>query len=322
VWCFAGADKKEQMRIAVIGAGGAGGYFGGLLARAGEDVTFIARGATLAALGERGLCLKSRQLGMLQIPVLATDDPAAVGPVELILFCVKTYQTAGALDLLPPLIGPDTLLLSAQNGLGNEEAIGAAIGAEHVLGCVAGVSAVPEEPGVIRIDFEPGGLHVGELRGGTSDRTASVVATLQGAPFMTAARDDMPVQLWNKLMAIAAFSGVCALTRQPVGVIREHAATRAAYLATMAEVFAVARARDIALRQHHLDDLTAMFDRHLSPRSYGSMYHDLAAGRPLELEAINGAVVRLGREAGVPTPWNRAIYAALQPYLNGAPVLP
>lgn len=309
------------MRIAVIGAGGTGGYFGGLLANAGEDVTFIARGATLAALRERGWTIKSKQLGELHVPVQATDDPALVGPVDLILFCVKTYDTAAAAQLLPPLVGPQTMLLSVQNGIGNEEEIAAVIGPESVLGCVTTVSAVPEAPGVIRIDVEPGSIRFGELHGGASERAAALLPTLQREPFATFLHDDMPLQLWGKLLVICAYSGVCSVTRQPIGVIRAHPATREFYIDVMREVAAVAWGRNIPLPQRILDTWIAATDQ-IPAQSYGSMYHDLAAGRQIELEALNGAVVRLGREAGVPTPCNAAIYAALQPYLAGAPVLP
>ena len=309
------------MRIAVIGAGGTGGYFGGLLAQAGEEVTFVARGATLAALRERGLTIRSRRLGEQVVPVRATDDPAALGPVDLVLFCVKTYDTDSAAGLLQPLVGPGTLLLSVQNGIGNEERLAAAIGAEHVLGCAAGVSAVPEAPGVIRLDAEPGFLRFGELTGGASERLGPVLATLQRASFQTSLHDDMPVQLWDKLVQICALSGVTALTRLPLGVIREHPATREFIIDVLREVVAVARARGVALPAETADRVMAANDG-FPPRTYGSMYHDLAAGRRLELESLNGAVVRLGREAGVPVPGNAAIYAALQPYVAGAPALP
>lgn len=309
------------MRVAVIGAGGTGCYFGGLLARAGEEVTFIARGATRDALRDRGVLIKSKQLGEVRLPVRATDNPAAVGPVDLILLCVKTYDTASAIPSLPPLVGPQTLLLSVQNGIGNEEQVAAAIGREHVLGCTAAVSAVVESPGGIRLDVEPALLRFGELAGGTSARTDALLATLQRAAFTTLLDDAMPVRLWDKLMAICVLSGVCTLTRQPVGIVRHFPATRAFAIEVMREILAVAQAHSIALTQQHLDAVIATLDQ-ISPQAYGSMYHDLVAGRRLELESLNGAVVRLGREAGVPTPCNAAIYAALQPYLDGAPVLP
>jgi 2-dehydropantoate 2-reductase len=313
--------KERTMRIAVIGVGGTGAYFGGLLARAGEDVIFIARGKTLNALRERGLTVKSKQLGELILPVEATDDPASLGPVDLILFCVKTYDTADAARSLSPLVGPQTMLLSVQNGIGNEEQIAAVIGSEHVLGCVALVSAVPEAPGVIRIDAEPGIIRFGEFGGGTSKRTAPILTAFQRTPFTTILHDDMPLQLWYKLIGISGFSGVCSLCRLPLGLIWSHPESRQFYIDVMSEVVAVGQARGVALARQHLSEWIASCEQ-IPPRAYGSMYHDLAAGRRLELESLNGAVVRLGREAGVPTPYNAAIYAALQPYINGTPVLP
>jgi 2-dehydropantoate 2-reductase len=312
---------ENAMRVAVVGAGGTGGYFGGLLARAGEDVTLIARGATLDALRDRGLTIKSKRIGEINVPIRATDDPATVGPVELILFCVKTYDTASAAQLLPPLVGPQTLLLSVQNGIGNQEQIASVIGPEHVLSCTAGLSAVSEAPGRIRLDLEPGFIRLGEPGGGRSERLAPVLAALRQTPVQIFEHDDMPVQLWDKLTFICALSGVCSLARLPIGVIRGHPATRQFYHDVLREVAAVAWARGVALSQQSPENWLASSDQ-LPPQTYGSMYYDLAAGRRLELEALNGAVVRLGREAGVPTPCNAAIYAALEPYIGGAPVLP
>ncbi len=309
------------MRVAVVGVGGTGGYFGGLLARAGHEVAFLARGATLAALRERGLTVKSATVGDFALPVVATDDPAAVGPVDLVLFCVKSYDTAAAAALLPPLVGPDTAVLSVQNGVDNEGHLAAVVGPGPVLGAVAGVSATSEAPGGI---VERGGatfIRFGELEGEVSPRVARLARSLGGAGFAAEALPDMRVQLWEKFVFICAFSGVTSLARLPIGAIHAEPATDRLYRGVMDEAAMVGRAAGVPLP----DDAAARWHRYsatLPPGLYGSMYHDLAAGRRMELAGLNGTVVRLGEARGVPTPLNFAVYAALRPYADGAGVAP
>jgi 2-dehydropantoate 2-reductase len=306
------------MRIAVVGAGGTGGYFGGLLARAGEDVTFIARGATLAALRAGGLTVESRVEGTFTVPVPATDDPAAVGPVDLVLFCVKAYDTVTAAGQIAPLVGPDTMILSVQNGIDNEGRIAAVVGARAVLGAVAGVSAQAEAPGVVAIKQGPNFLRFGELAGGTSPRTERLLRVFQRAPFTAALHPDIRVQMWEKFVVICALSGVTSLVRLPIGPILASPETTRLYRGVMEEAASVGRARGVALPdervQHWFDTSTW-----LNPNVYGSMYHDLATGRRMELDALNGTVVRYGRDLGIPTPLNFAIAAALAPYADGMP---
>lgn len=306
------------MRIAVIGVGGTGGYFGGLLARTGEDVAFIARGATLGALRARGLTVKSRVEGAFTLPVQATDDPTAVGPVDLVMFCVKAYDTAAAAQQIRPLLGPETVILSVQNGVDNEERIAGVVGPDPVIGAVAAVSARSEAPGVIVVDAEPGWLRFGELAGGTSPRTERLLRVFQRAPFTAALHPDIRVQMWEKFVFICALSGVTSLVRLPIGPILGCRETTSLFRGVMAEVAAVGRARGIALPDERVDHWFRLATE-LNPAVYGSMYHDLAAGRRLEVEALNGAVVRFGRDHGVPTPLNFAIFAALKPYADGAP---
>ena len=308
------------MRIAVVGAGGTGGYFGGLLARAGEDVTFIARGATLAALRANGLTVESRVEGTFTVPVPATDDPATVGPVDLVLFCVKAYDTTTAAGQIRPLLGPETVILSVQNGVDNEERIAEAVGPAPVIGGIAGVSAHSRAPGVIAIDQEPGWLRFGELAGGTSARTERLLSVFQRAPFGATLVPDIRVQMWEKFVFICALSGVTSLVRLPVGPIMRHPETTELYRGVMVEVAAVGRAQGVDLPDEHVGEWFET-TRQLNPMVYGSMYHDLAAGRRLEVEALNGTVVRFGQEHSIPTPLNFAIFAALKPYADGAPAL-
>jgi 2-dehydropantoate 2-reductase len=309
------------MGMAVIGAGGTGGYFGGLLARAGEDVTFIARGAHLEALRARGLTLESRLAGTFTVPVQATDDPSEVGPVDLILFCVKTYDTDAAAESIRPLIRPDTMLLSLQNGIDNEERIARVAGHTSAIGAVAYVSSAIKAPGVVAQTSGPGKIIFGELSGGESARTERLRDVLQRAGITAEVHPDIRVVLWQKFLFISAFSGVTTVTRLPIGTILADSVTHALFRGTVEEAEAVARASGIDLPADCVEQAMATAAA-AEPWARGSLYHDLAGGRRLELEGLNGEVVRRGREHGIETPLNFAIYAALRPYVDGAPVLP
>jgi 2-dehydropantoate 2-reductase len=304
------------MRIAVMGTGGTGGFFGGLLARAGEDVAFIARGAHLDAIRRHGLTVRSRLLGDFTVAAKATDDPADVGVVDLVLFCVKGYDNDTAIPAIRPLVGRDTMVLSVQNGIDNEELIARVVGSGAVLGATAAVSAVIAAPGVIEHTSQ-GLIRFGELGGGTSPRAARLLETLCAAGIQAELHPDVRVMLWDKFVVICAFSGVTALTRLSIGVIRADPETAILFRGTMEEVDALARASDVPLPSDCVDRWWA-FLASADPAIRGSMAHDLAAGRRLELESLNGTVVRLGRERGVPTSLNFAIYAALRPYAGGA----
>jgi len=309
------------MRVAVMGAGGTGGYFGSLLARAGEEVTFIARGPHLKAIRARGLSVKSRLAGDFTVPAEATDDPSRVGAVDLVLFCVKAYDTDTAAQQIQPLIGPETMILSVQNGIDNEERIARVVGDEPVIGGVAQVSSVIEAPGVVAQTAGAGRLIFGELAGGSSPRTERLLSAFQKAGIAAVRHPDIRVALWEKFLLICAFGGLTALTRLPIGPILACHETSTMFRGTMAEVEAIGRVSGIALPAECVDQVFAMAAG-VEPWARGSLYHDLATGRRLELEVLNGTVVRLGRERGVPTPLNFAIYAALKPYADGAPTLP
>jgi len=306
------------MRIVVMGTGGTGGYFGGLLARAGEEVTFIARGAHLEAIRNNGLTVKSRLSGDFTIPVNATADPNDIGPVDFVLFCVKAYDNAVATDLLRPLTGPETVVLSVQNGIDNEQQIGEVIGPEHIVGCVSYVSSTIESPGVIAQTAGPGKIVLGEMEGGTSHRTEQLQSMLQNSGITAELHSDIQVALWQKFIAICGVNGITALTRLPIGEILACEETRNLLRDTMEEVEAVARASGATVPEGCVDQFIDFFSSQ-EPSLRGSMYYDLAAGRRLELDVLNGTVVRLGSEHGIPTPMNFAIYAALKPYLNGEP---
>src|SRR5918992_464070 len=309
------------MGMAVIGAGGTGGYFGGLLARAGEDVTFIARGSHLEALRTRGLTLESRLAGTFTVPVQATDDPSEVGPVDLILFCVKIYDTDAAAESIRPLIRPDTMLLSLQNGIDNEERIARVAGHSSGIGAVAYVTSTIKAPGVVAQTSGPGKIILGELSGGASARTERLRDVLQGAGITAEVHPDIRVVLWQKFLFICAFSGVTTVTRLPIGTILSDSVTSALFRGKVEEVEAVVCASGIDLPANCVEQAMTQAAA-VEPWGRGSLYGDLAGERRLELESLNGKVVRLGREHGVETPLNFALYAALRPYVGGTPALP
>lgn len=309
------------MRIAVMGSGATGGYFGGLLVRAGEDVTFIARGAHLEALRTRGLTVDSRLAGTFTVPVQATDDPSEIEPVDLILFCVKTYDTDAAAESIRPLVRPDTMLVSLQNGIDNEVRIARAAGRSPGIGAVAYVVSAIREPGVVAQTAGPGKIVLGELSGGASARTEWLRDVLQRAGIAAELHRDIRVVLWQKFLFICAFSGVTALTRLPIGTVLADPVTQALFRGTSEEVEAVARADGIDLPANCVEQALATAAT-VEPWGRGSLYGDLASGRRLELESLNGEVVRRGREYGVQTPLDFVIYAALRPYVDGTPTLP
>jgi 2-dehydropantoate 2-reductase len=306
------------MRIAVMGTGGTGGYFGGLLARAGEEVTFIARGDHLEEIRKNGLAIKSVLAGDFSIPANATDNTQDIGPVDFVLFCVKAYDNATAADQIRPLIEPETVVLSVQNGIDNEQQIGEVIGPEHIVGCVSYVSSIIDSPGVVSQTGGPGKIVLGEMQGGKSARTETIQSTLQNSGIAAELHPDIQVALWQKFLAICGVNGITALTRLPMGEILACEETRNLMRGTMAEVEAVARASGANLPEGCVDQSMDFFSS-LEPSIRGSMYYDLAAGRRLEVDVLNGTIVRLGSEHGIPTPINFAIYAALKPYLNGEP---
>src|SRR5215204_1152326 len=303
-----------DMRIVVVGSGGTGGYFGGLLARAGQDVTFIARGAHLEALHARGLTVESTLAGTFTVPVQATDVPREVGPADLILFCVKTYDTEVAAQSIRPLIRPETIIMSLQNGIGNEERIAHAVGHHSGIGAVAYVVSAIEAPGVVAQTAGPGKIVFGELAGGMSARTERLHGVLQGAEIAAEVHPDVRIAIWQKFLFICAFSGVTALTRVPIGPILTDPATNALFRGTLEETEAVARGGGIALPKDCVEQALAAAAA-VEPWGRSSLYHDLAHGRRLELEALNGEVVRRGHERDIQTPRNFAIYAALKPYI-------
>lgn len=305
------------MRIAVIGAGGVGGYFGGLLQRVGYDVTFVARGAHLAALTSAGLQVESALEDVFTLPVRATDTTENVGAVDVVFFTVKAYDTDTAVKMLPPLLGPDTAILTVQNGVDNVDKLVAAVGAAHVLAGTAYIFSSIAAPGTIRHTGGPRRIVFGELDGRRTARAEAIDTAFKQTEINIELTDNIMVELWQKYIFITAQGGMTALTRLPIGRIREDLETFAMYLDAADEVAAVGRAHGIAIPDGQRDRVRKFADR-LEPGSYSSLYHDLTHGRRMELDALPGNVVRLGQRYGVPTPVCRAIYAALRPYDQAA----
>lgn len=308
------------MRVAVVGAGGLGGYFGALLARAGHEVTLIARGEQLAALRTRGLTLRSGVVGDITVYPAATDRCQEVGPVDLVMLCVKAYDLESAAVQVRPLVGPDTAVIPVQNGVDAAATIGRAIGSSSVLGGVTYVNAHREAPGVVRHSSGER-LMFGELSGGASSRTARLLGMFQQAGIAAEAHANIRLAVWQKL-CLAASAGVLTIARLPAGPVLACPETRAFMRDTMAEVVAVGRATGVVLPEDYAEQVLTLMLAGFPAWAKGSMLVDLEAGRRLELDAITGAVVRLGHEHDVATPANRMIYAALKPYADGPPNVP
>ena len=304
------------MRIVTVGAGGVGGYFGGRLAAAGVDVCFLARGAHLAALRAHGLRIQS-PLGDVHLPhVDATDDPATVGPVDVVFFAVKLYDAEAALALLPPLVGPATVVIPFQNGVDSVDLLSRAVGRSHVAGGTAYVAAVIAEPGLIRhtaMDH----LIFGELDGSRSPRLERLLEACRPAGFQATLSDDVNIDIWSKFVRLTVFSGMTAVTRGPIGRVVADPELLAMALAAVSEAADVARAKGVNLPARIIDGAAAAFAA-LPPHAKSSMLEDLERGRRLELPWLSGAVVRIGREVGVDTPIHRFIAAVLGPHAAGA----
>lgn len=305
------------MRIAIMGSGGVGGYFGGRLAASGQDVWFVARGAHLSALRTRGLKIESPKGNLALSPAQATDTPAEIGPVDVVLLCVKMYDVEAAAAAIAPLIGPATVVVTLQNGVEAVDLVARHVGREHVAGGVAYVAAVITEPGTIKhtaLDR----LIFGELDGRRSERLAALHGACLAAGFDATSSERIEVDLWSKFSRLSVFSGMTAVTRSPIGVLRDDPELLAMLTAACEETIAVGRARHVPLPAVVMDEIMTMV-RSLPPVSKSSMLEDLERGKRLELPWLSGAVVRLGEESGVPTPIHRFIATALKPFVDGAP---
>ncbi|HEY9075211.1 MAG TPA: 2-dehydropantoate 2-reductase [Anaerolineaceae bacterium] len=301
------------MRIAVVGAGAVGGYYGGRLAQAGEDVIFIARGENLRALRENGLRVESVR-GDFTLPhVQATDDPSGIGSVDTILLCVKTWQMPAALQSIRPLVGAGTAVLTLQNGVEAPGEVEATLGQGHALAGLVVLFSNLAAPGVVRHTGGPALIAFGEPDNHRSERVERLLGAFQHAQGVTAeSRADIQAALWEKFLFITAFASVGAVSRAPVGILRSLPETRAMLRGCMEEIAAVAAARGVRLSAGIIEKTLAFIDAQPSA-GQASMQRDILNGRRSELDALTGAVVRLGAEVGVATPLHTTIYHALLP---------
>lgn len=298
------------MRTLIMGTGGLGGYFGGLLARAGGDVTFIARGANLQALQERGLTVGSVN-GDFTLPVVqACPDPTGMPEADVVLFCVKTYGVGDATALLQPVVGPGTILLTLQNGVDTPAHLQQALGRGTVLAGITRIGSTLVEPGVIEQPTRDRAIEVGSLDAPGAAALETIRALLEAAGIPVMVSPDIRKSLWEKLVLISAFAGLSALTSLSPNQLLARRPTRTVYTRVMEEAAAVARAAGAALEPGIATQILAYLDAEGELGS-ASMAVDFQQRRRTEIEAINGAVVRHGQRLGVPTPVNETIYAAL-----------
>ncbi len=307
------------MRIAVMGAGSIGGYFGGMLAQGGHQVTLIARGEHLAAIREQGLQIHT-DAARRTIPcgdnLRATADPAAAGIADLVLLTVKTYQNPAAIPAMRPLVSTDTVILCLQNGIDSYQAAAATAGLERVLPGAAYIEATRPVPGIIRQSGSVVRIVFGEPAGGWSERGKVIRNTLEQAGIPAEFSPDIRQVLWSKFLFIATMAGVTALARETMADLMPRPEWRRVIIACLWEIAAVAWAAGVNLPATSVDDTLAYIEGSMAELQ-ASMHTDLMAGRPLELEALNGAVGRAGQAVKVPTPINDLIYAALKPYAEG-----
>lgn len=309
------------MRVAIMGAGGVGGYYGGRLAQAGHDVAFITRGEHLRAIQSNGLKLTGPAGEAVIAGARATDDPSRLAPVEVVLFCVKLLDTEDAARAIAPLLSKGGACITLQNGVDGHQRVGAIVGADRVMGGIAFVSALIESPGVIRYASKAPSIKFGESDGRMSERAVRFRDACTAAGFDAEVVADVRAALWHKFVGLAVNAALTSLVRQPAGVVYHDPDLMALARAGFEEGAAVARALGVKLP----DDIVEwQVKNHLGfpPQMYASMYHDLARGRRLELESLSGLIVRKGRELGIPTPFHSMAYACLKPYVNGTPDRP
>ena len=304
------------MKIAVMGTGGLGGFFGGQMARAGLDVTFIARGKHMEAIRANGLQVNSPGNDFLIKPAKVTDDPAAVGPVDLILFAVKTYDAEAAAEQMKPMVGAQTAILPVLNGIYHIDQLCASLGAEHVLGGMAACGAHVIAPGVIQ-HISLNTITFGELGGGISERCARIKAALDPSGTQWVLAPAVMESMWLKLTNLSGL-GVCSAARSSFFTVRGTPETLALVRQAAAETVSLAHAKRIAL-QPDLPDILVNVLQNAKADFKPSMLMDLEHGRRLEIESLNGAVSNMAKALGVPTPVNDYIYACLKPWARGAP---
>jgi 2-dehydropantoate 2-reductase len=300
------------MKIAVMGTGGVGGYFGGLLARGGHQVTFVARGPHLEAIQRNGLRVESVNSGTFTAPGAAVEDASGVGNQDLVLFTVKMYHNDSAIDSVRPMVGPDTVILTLQNGVDNGEHLVDAFGPSRVMIGSVLLEGRVAEPGVVT-QAGPGRANFGELTPGITERGQKLLAIFREAGWQVELQENMLDMLWKKFAYLSASAAVCAASNSTMGEMRSVPETREVLKQAIAEGFAVGLARGAPIKDDAMDWSMSALDS-FPAQGRSSMAKDFTEGKPVELEGLIGTVVRMGREVGVPTPVNDVLYAVLRPW--------
>jgi len=302
------------MKIAIMGSGGVGGYFGARLAQGGADVTFIARGEHLAAMQANGLKVDSAELGNALIkPVQATDTPADIGPVDYVIIAIKLWGTEEIAEAVKPMIGLETTVVSLQNGVESDDILADILGKKHLIGGIAQIASSISEPGVIYHLGTMQRVVIGELDCGLSDRVERLRVALEAGGVVAESSEDIQRTIWDKFVFLVGLSGTTTLVRTTIGPIREDPRMRRFLYDVMNETVQVARAKGVDFPEDYADEKLQFIDG-LPFDMTSSMHHDLERNNPLEVAWLSGAVARFGAELGIDTPVNRTIDAALRPY--------
>ena len=305
------------MKIAVMGSGGLGGLYGGRLAHAGHEVSFVARGAHLAAMKEHGLLIESDAHGTIHLPrVTVTDDPATIGVADLVLVAVKLWDTEAAVRAVAPLVGPGTAVVSLQNGVIKDDILRGAFGEAAVMGGVAYVATRMSRPGVISQTGPMQRFIFGEYDGRRSTRAEQLLAALLGAGIQGEISSDIRRTTWEKYVFLVGLSATTTTMRSTIGPIRSNPQTRGFLFELFKETVAVGRAHGVSLPQDYAEQRLAFVDS-VPAAMTSSMHHDLESGNRLEVAWLSGGVVQLGKAVGVPTPANRAVWDILALYADG-----
>ncbi len=307
------------MRIVVIGTGGVGGYFGARLTEAGENVTFVARGAHLEAIKSRGLTVYSALGDMHLKDVQCTENTRDIGHADIVMITVKLWATDEAIQAAKPLLGKNTGIISFQNGILAEESLIAAYSSQHAMGGVANIAALIEEPGVIRHNGNMASLAFGELNNTQSERAQSLLTACSRANIKAEIPDDINRAIWEKYIRLVTMSAMTTLCRMPIGPIRDEVHTRNLLSQILAEIIDVGKAKGLKFSDNVLQEQLDIIDGY-PPSMVASMCGDLRRGYPLEVPWFSGTIVRLGKELNIPTPANGFVYAALKLFEHGRPI--
>ena len=307
------------MRFAILGSGAVGGYFGAKLAKAGQDVTFVARGAHLEAIRTRGLEIKSAKLGDFVVRAPAESDTTKIGPVDAVIVSVKAYDNATALPMLTPLIGRDTSVLTLQNGVDSADEVAAIVDERHVLGGTTYVATALEGPGLIVQTGVHRSIIFGEVfadRGRITPRVQAIADALAAADIQTTAVPDARVPIWDKFVYLAAFAGFTGASRLAIGHIWKYPHVREMFYACSREIAAIAEAEGVTISANRFETLEE-YMTNIPPTTRSSLLIDLEQGKRIEVEALQGSAVRRAAKHNVPVPIVSTLYALLKPFENG-----